>query len=138
MNNLPRDTVPCKPPEDTGPISEHDTNKALAAIAIRDALELDTEAHRALELAEFKAHQAMGIAADEEAKRTPTRMERMELKIDELKKIIDALAETVRKLANGLFDDHQAVVDFGLWRKRHERENHCENCEFRAPEAKQV
>ena len=94
------DTIPCKPPEDTGPVSDHDMNKAMAAIAIRDAVDQLSETQRAMELAEFKAHQAMGIAADEEAARTPTRMERIEAKLDALeKRVADELAELRENLA---------------------------------------
>lgn len=82
------DTIPCKPLEDTGPVSDHDMNKAMAAIAIRDVVDQLSETQRAMELAEFKAHQAMGMAADEEAARTPTRMERIEAKLVALEQMV--------------------------------------------------
>jgi hypothetical protein len=124
------DTIPCKPLEDTGPISAHDVIKAQAALYLQDTFQQLEETQKTLEVARFKTDQALGLAATDEAKRVPTRMERIEEKLD-------ALAETVQRLADGLLEDHQAVISLRAWRQRHERENHCDNCDFRTTEAQE-
>lgn len=68
----------CLPEADTGPISQGDRVKADAAIAIRDAVELQDEASRAMLHAQYRADAALGMTADEEARRVPSRLERIE------------------------------------------------------------
>ena len=132
MSNLPRDTIPCSPDEDTAPPSAHDTIRARAAISIRDAFDQLEEHKKALELAEYQTHRALGLAADEEAKRVPTRMERIESKLD-------ALVSAMKDLTDGLFEDHQKVVAFDEWKREHVNfDNHCGNCELRRGKAKEA
>lgn len=109
-------SLPPRTDEDTGPPLPGDVAKAAAAIALLDASQLNEELAAALELARYKAGTAMGMAADEEAQRAPTRLERIEAQnvriLEMLKSIIDSR-----------FDDHQAVVSLQAWKRQHEAEH---------------
>lgn len=117
---MTRDTDRLPPPlskranEDTGPVSQHDHIKFQAANCIRDAFDQLAETQVALELAEFKTHQALGMAADSEAARVPTRLERLEEKVDR----ILSLAE---ELTNSRLEDHQNVIRIDAKLNRHIR-----------------
>ena len=88
---------------DTGPVSQHDRIKADAAIAIRDAMQAHSEAWLLLELAQHKTDTALGMAADEEAARVPTRFERLESKLD-------VMLQAMTDLASNLVTVNQKVV----------------------------
>jgi len=109
---------------DTGPVSHAARIKADAALALRDAFDTLSEAEKALAVAHHMAEEVLGTAAELEAARTPTRLERIEQNVAEILRILQSREDALLTI-------NQRVVALEAWKARHLHENHCENCELR-------
>lgn len=115
----PMSSLPPRTDEDTGPISQSDRIKAAAAIAVRDAVDEFTDAQMSLQLAQYRVGEALGMAADDEARRTPTRLQRIEEKLD-------TLLERHAEFLDHLTQANQRLVVLETWKKLHS--NRCSDC----------
>ncbi len=105
-------TLPPRTEDDTGPTSQSQVFQARAAIAILDALEASEETQKAMELARYAIGRAIGDAAEAEAKRSPTRLERIEAKLDKMLKMLTEREDELLK--------HDArLVELEAWKRRH-------------------
>lgn len=123
----PSFSIPPRTDEDTGPTSQSQLFQARAAIAIIDALEATEETKRAVELARYAIDKTMGDVAEEEAKRVPTRLERIEEKLDRI-------IEMQQKRDDELMRLNAEVVQLKTWQRKHATSTHCDTCEFKHPE----
>lgn len=126
-------TLPPRTDEDTGPTSQSQVFQARAAIAILDALEASEETRRAVELARYAIDKTIGDVADEEAKRSPTRLARIEANMAS-KDDIAMLKKLIADLATSILADHQKIIELDTWKRRHSVAPHCDTCEFKHPE----
>lgn len=120
-------TIPPKSEHDTGPVSSHDRIKADAAICIQDAFDHLAETQRMLEVAKHVSDRALGMVADQEAERKPTRIERIEAKLDKMLKMLEARDDELLK-------QHERIVKLETWKTRHAKSTHCDTCEFKHQE----
>ena len=123
----PSFSIPPRTDEDTGPISQSDRIKAEAAICIQDAFDHLAETQRMLEVAKHVSDRALGMVADQEAERQPTRLERIEAKVDRMLTMLVAREEELLK-------QHDRIVKLETWKQRHSVAPHCDTCEFKHPE----
>ena len=120
-------TLPPRTEEDTGPISQSDRIKADAARCIQDAFDHLAETQRIMEVVKHVSDKALGMVADQEAERKPTRLERIEAKLD---KMLAMLQER----ADALMQHDARIVKLESWKARHSVSPHCDTCEFKHPE----
>lgn len=111
-------TLPPRTDEDTGPTSQSQLFQARAAIAILDALEASEETKRAVELARYAIDKTIGDVADEEAKRSPTRLARIEANMA-TKDDVAMLKKLIADLATSILADHQKIIELDAWKRRH-------------------
>lgn len=127
-----RDTVPgglmppSEPPDpDTGPISHSQRIKEQAALSLQDAFDQLCETQRMFEAARHMSDQALGMVADQEAQRKPSRLERIEAQLANVatKDDIAELKRLIVDLADSFLVDHQKVVSFERWKQEHQHKD---------------
>lgn len=126
-------TLPPRTEEDTGPISQSDRIKADAARCIQDAFDHLAETQRIMEVVKHVSDKALGMVADQEAERKPTRLERIEANMA-TKEDVAMLKKLIADLTTSILSDHQKIIELDTWKRRHSVSPHCDTCEFKHPE----